>query len=372
MSKKRSWVKISVAAVSTVLLVAAGFVGFNVWQLNQALQSSAIEVTDVEGEPYEPPTFEDISGPLNILVIGSDDREGQGSSYGESDRVLADVIMLVHVAESRENAVAISFPRDLLVPAPDCVPEGTYLQYGDMVQINHTLDYGGANCVLSAVQGLTGLAIPHVGVIDFRGVIMMSRALGGVEVCVEEPISDPYTDTYLDAGLNELEGTEALQFLRTRHGVGDGSDLSRISNQQVFLTSMVRKIKEEDVLTNPVRLYSLANAAAENMQLSEALTELDTMVAMARTLNDVDLGNISFIQLPIVVLEDEFFGRVGVDEEASEELFGLIDSGTAFAVDDGKLVVEKPEIESAETEQSASTNSDDIQGITADQSVCSN
>lgn len=372
MSKKRTWLKISVATVSTVLLVAAGFVGFNLWQLNQTLESSAIEVTDVEGEPYEPPTVEEITGPLNILVIGSDDREDQGSSYGESDRVLADVIMLVHVAESRENAVAISFPRDLLVPAPDCVPEGTYLQYGDMVQINHTLDYGGANCVLSAVQELTGLSIPHVGVIDFRGVIMMSRALGGVEVCVEEPINDPYTDTYLDAGLHELEGKEALQFLRTRYGVGDGSDLSRISNQQVFLTSMVRKIKEEDVLTNPVRLYSLANAAAENMQLSEALTELDTMVAMARTLNDVDLANISFIQLPIVILEDEFFGRVGVDEEASEELFGLIDSATAFAVDDGKLVVEKPETESEETEQSSSTNSDDIQGITADQSVCSN
>jgi hypothetical protein len=108
------------------------------------------------------------------------------------------------------------------------------------------------------------------------------------------------------------------------------------------------------------------------MQLSEALTELDTMVAMARTLNDVDLANISFIQLPIVVLEEEYFGRVGVDQEASDELFSLIASGTTFAVDDGKLVVDKPQTESAETEQSPSNNSDDIQGITADQSVCSN
>ena len=381
MKKKRSWIKISVAVVSTVLLVAAGFVGFNVWQLNQALQSSAIEVTDIRGEPYEPPTFAEINGALNILVIGSDDREGQGSSYGESDRVLADVIMLVHVAESRENAVAISFPRDLLVPAPDCVPEGTRLPYGDMVQINHTLDYGGPNCVLSAVQELTGLEIPHLGVIDFRGVIMMSRALGGVEVCVEEPINDPYTDTYLDAGLHTLEGTEALQFLRTRYGVGDGSDLSRISNQQVFLTSMVRKIKEEDVLTNPVRLYSLATAAAENMQLSEALTELDTMVAMARTLNDVDLGNISFIQLPIVVLEDEYFGRVGLDQQSADELFGLISSGTPFAVSDGKLVVSESganssgssdESENATAPASPSQGSADIQGVTADESICSN
>ena len=360
------------AVVSTVLLVVAGFVGFNVWQLNQTLQSSAIEVTDIQGEPYEPPTFTELQGALNILVIGSDDREDQGSSYGESDRVLADVIILVHVAESRENAVAISFPRDLLVPAPDCVPEGTRLPYGDMVQINHTLDYGGPNCVLSAVQELTGLEIPHLGLIDFRGVIMMSRALGGVEVCVEEAINDPYTDTYLDAGLHTLEGKDALQFLRTRYGVGDGSDLSRISNQQVFLTSMIRKVKEEDVLTNPVKLYSLATAAAENMQLSEALTELDTMVSMARTLNDVDLGDISFIQMPIEILSGDFFGRVGVDQEASDELFGLIASGTAFAVSDGELVVKTEDADSEQTEQSSSDRPTQLEGVTADQSACSN
>jgi LCP family protein required for cell wall assembly len=374
MKKKRSWIKITVAAVSSVLLVATGIIGFNLWQLNQALRSSAIEVTDTQGEPYEPPTFAEIDGALNILVIGSDDREGQGSSYGDSDRVLADVIILVHVAESRENAVAISFPRDLLVPAPDCVPEGTFLPYGDLVQINHTLDYGGPNCVLQAVQQVTELEIPHLGVIDFRGVIMMSRALGGVEVCVAEPINDPYTDTYLDAGTHTLEGKEALQFLRTRYGVGDGSDLSRISNQQVFLTSMIRKIKDENVLTNPVRLYSLATAAAENMQLSEALTDLDTMVAMARTLNDVDLGSISFVSLPIVVLEDEFFGRVGIDQEKTDELFGLISSGTPFAVNSGELVVktEQSADPSDDSASSSSSSADEIQGVTAEESVCSN
>ena len=372
MKKKRSWIKISVAAVSSVLLIATGIIGFNLWQLNQTLQSAAIEVTDIQGEPYEPPTFAEIEGAQNILVIGSDDREDQGSNYGESDRILADVIILVHVAESRENAVAISFPRDLLVPTPDCVPEGTFLPYGDMVQINHTLDYGGPNCVLQAVQQVTGLDIPHLGVIDFRGVIMMSRALGGVEVCVAEPINDPYTDTYLDAGTHTLEGKEALQFLRTRYGVGDGSDLSRISNQQVFLTSMIRKIKDENVLTNPVRLYSLATAAAENMQLSEALTDLDTMVAMARTLNDVDLGNISFISLPIVVLEDEYFGRVGIDDQKADELFELISSGTPFAVSSGELVVQSESTDSVEEGETAEPSPVEVEGVSAEESICSN
>lgn len=369
MKKKRLLIKISVTVVLTGALVAAGIVGFNVWQLNQTLKSAAIEVTDLQGEPYDPPTFAELQGAQNILIIGSDDREDQGSSYGESDRVLADVIIMVHVAESRDNAVAISFPRDLLVPKPDCVPEGTNLPYVDAVQINHTLDYGGANCVLSAIQELTGLEIPHLAVIDFRGVIMMSRALGGVEVCVTESIKDPFTDTFLDPGLHVLEGKEALQFLRTRYGVGDGSDLNRISNQQVFLTSMIRKVKEEDVLTNPVRLYSLATAAAENMQLSRALTELDTMVAMARTLIDVDLENINFVQLPIVVLEDEYFGRVGIDQHAADELFELIATGTPFTMLDGKLLIQQEPNES--TEDSSNESEIEVKGVSAGQPICS-
>jgi anionic cell wall polymer biosynthesis LytR-Cps2A-Psr (LCP) family protein len=134
--------------------------------------------------------------------------------------------------------------------------------------------------------------------IEFNGVIEMSNAIGGVDVCVAQEINDPYTNTYLKPGEYTLQGKAALQFLRTRHGVGDGSDLSRISNQQVFLTSLVRKVKSAGVLTNPVQLYSLANAAARNMQLSESLTDLGTMVSIASSLQNVDLEKMVFLQVP--------------------------------------------------------------------------
>jgi anionic cell wall polymer biosynthesis LytR-Cps2A-Psr (LCP) family protein len=126
----------------------------------------------------------------------------------------------------------------------------------------------------------------------------MSNAIGGVEVCVANPIDDPKAKLKLDAGVHTLQGREALAFLRTRYGVGDGSDLARISNQQVFLTSLLRKVKNEGVLNNPIYMYSLANAAARNMKLSDSMTDLGTMVALAGALRDVDLDKMTFLQVP--------------------------------------------------------------------------
>jgi len=165
-------------------------------------------------------------------------------------------------------------------------------------QINSSIAYGGPVCTLLTIQSLTGVKIPYLGLINFKGVIEMSNAIGGVEVCVANPIKDPKAKLKLDAGMHTLQGRDALAFLRTRYGVGDGSDLARISNQQVFLTSLLRKVKNEGVLNNPIYLYSLANAAARNMKLSESMTDLGTMVALGGALRNVDLDKMTFLQVP--------------------------------------------------------------------------
>jgi anionic cell wall polymer biosynthesis LytR-Cps2A-Psr (LCP) family protein len=153
----------------------------------------------------------------------------------------------------------------------------------------------------------------------------MSNAIGGVDVCVAEAINDKYTQTYLEPGEYTLQGKDALQFLRTRHGVGDGSDLSRISNQQTFLTSLVRKVKSQGVLGNPVALYSLANAAARNMKLSESLTDINVMVALAGALKDIDLDKITFLQVPSRGgLPAPYSGRVMPIYEQANVLFEKI------------------------------------------------
>lgn len=384
--QKRSWWKIGLGSIAAVSLVLAGFVGFNVWQLSRTLDSAAVEVYDRDGSIYQDPTAAEINGPLNILLLGSDTRANQEANYGSSTANLADVIMLLHVNEARDNAVVMSFPRDLLVPIPDCIPEDkrSLTRYGDQMQINQTLDLGGPSCVLDAVQDLTDISIPHLGLIDFKGVIGMSEAIGGVEVCVANPIDDPYSQLYLDAGTHLLEGDQALAFLRTRYGVGDGSDLSRISNQQVFLTSLVRKVMDEDILTSPIRLYSLASAAAQNMRLSASLTKLDTMVAMARELNDVDLENISFLRLPVYDLDGDAVGRVGVAEGA-EDIFSAIRNDEELVISDGKLVDQEAVLEQqqqaaeAEAETGEVTESEpaplpttNVKGVTAADELCSN
>jgi LCP family protein required for cell wall assembly len=265
----------------------------------------------------------DLEGPLDILVVGSDTRDGQGEEFGDVNSELADVIMLLHISKDRKDAVVVSFPRDLLVSIPECPnPEGGTFSAKNRQQINSSIGYGGVACTHLTVQEFTGLQIPYVAMIDFKGVIEMSNAVGGVEVVIDKPISDPYSNFYIDAGTHTLQGSQALGFLRTRYGIGDGSDLARISNQQLFLTSLFNKIQQEGTLSNPIMLYSLASAAARNMKLSESMADLATMVTLAGAMRDVDSSRMVFTQVPTRYLTGAEAGRV---ESISDEAKALFD-----------------------------------------------
>jgi len=276
----------------------------------------------------------DLNGPLNILVVGTDTRDGQGDDFGQVDSELADVIMLLHISKDRKDAVVVSFPRDLLVSIPECPnPDGGTFSAKNRQQINSSIGYGGVACTHLTVQEFTGLKIPFVAMIDFKGVIEMSNAVGGVEVVIDKPISDAYSNFYIDAGTHNLKGTEALGFLRTRHGIGDGSDLARISNQQLFLTSLFNKMKEDGTLTNPLRLYSLSSAAARNMKLSESMTDLGTMVTLASAMSDVDSSKMVFTQVPTRVLSGSEAGRLESLSDEAKALFELIQNDIPVVIE---------------------------------------
>src|SRR6185437_10643347 len=136
---------------------------------------------------------------------------------------------------------------------------------------NTTLSTGGLSCVVLTAEALTGLTIPYAAEISFDGVSAMSDAVGGVTVCLATPLTDPYVGLNLPAGQQTLVGAQALAFVRSRHGVGDGSDLGRISNQQLFLSALLRTVTSAGVLTNPLTLYTLAKAATSNATLSDTL-----------------------------------------------------------------------------------------------------
>jgi LCP family protein required for cell wall assembly len=346
--RRLRWIGLGVLATLTLGVV---FTGGALWRLSEQLEASGIDVYDSTGTPYQAPTQREITGPLNVLLIGNDTRTGQGSGFGDSDADLADVIILLHISEDRSNAVALSFPRDLMISVPQCPNPagGDPLPAREFVQINTTLDVGGPACTLLAVQALTGLGIPHLAMIDFTGVIEMTNVVGGVEVCVAQPIDDRYSKLQLDAGTHTLKGEDALAFLRTRSTIGDGSDLSRISNQQTYLASLVRTLKGQNALTNPVRLYQLANAAVDNMTLSRGLTDLNVIAQIARQVNRVDLDNITFLQLPVYDLEGRYAGRLGLQEDRARFLFDKLIADEPLILAEANpgsgVVVIKPENE---------------------------
>ena len=325
-SIRRNYVRWGFKGLAILVGSVVAVAGISAFDLYNQLNRDNIVLADVGAV--------DLSGPLNILLVGSDTRDGQGEEFGQVDSELADVIMLLHISQNRKDAVVVSFPRDLLVPIPECPnPEGGNFSAMDRRQINSSIAYGGVACTHLTVQELTGLEIPFVAMIDFKGFIEMSNAVGGVEVEIEEPISDAYSNFYIDAGTHVLMGSEALGFFRTRHGIGDGSDLARISNQQLFLKSLFNKIQEDGTLNNPLRLYSLSSAAARNIKLSESMSDLGTMVTLAGALRDVDSSKMVFTQVPTRVLSGSEQGRLELLSVEAESLFDLINRDLAVVLE---------------------------------------
>lgn len=313
--------------VAVVLVSGSALAGITVWQTADNIETEAIG-SDLIGPP---PSIGAIEGGFNILIVGSDTRQGQGGLGGYESSTLNDVNMLLHVAEDQQSATLVSLPRDLVVPIPRCENGGP----ATGLPINETLYYGGLSCTVETVENVTGLKIQFAGLITFRGVIAMSNAVGGVEVCTDGPIMDPWSGLKIrSAGTHELSGSQALAFLRSRKGVGDGSDLGRISSQQVFLSSLVRKIKSEDTLGDLGKVYGLASAATKNMTLSKNFSRPDTLVQIALALKDIPLENIVMVQYPSTTgVGGIYTGKVAPLQAQADALFAAIKKDAPIRLD---------------------------------------
>jgi LCP family protein required for cell wall assembly len=320
--------KVIASTLAVLLVSVVGVAAVALAQLEGNIEAVALE-NEVEGAP--PPELGDFEGGFNVLIVGSDVRRG----YSE----LNDVNILVHVSQDHSHVTAVSFPRDMVVPIPSCPRKnGGYYAAMSAQPINVTLSYGGLACTVKTVEALTGLQIPYAAKITFGGVVRMSTAVGGVEVCVNGPIIDRKANNINlpKAGTYSVQGEQALGFLRTRYGVGDGSDLGRISNQQVYLSSLVRKVKSEDVLTNPAALFRLATGASQSMQLSTYLNNVNTMVAMASVLRKIDLDQVKFVQYPSTTgVGGVYSGKVAPIKHKADELFALSRADKPFALVQG-------------------------------------
>jgi LCP family protein required for cell wall assembly len=314
-------------AVVAVVALSVGAVGaFYVWDAARALNENSVNI----GDETLPPSLGEIEGGVNMLVVGTDSCEGQDvklfprcahDAGGERN----DVTMLVHISDSPRRVTVVSFPRDMVVPIPSCPAEGGGSYSAMSAQmINSSYMYGGLPCSVLTVEALTGIDIQYAAAIRWTGVINMSDAIGGVDVCLAADIKDKHTGLDLKAGEHTLVGAEALQFLRIRHGIGDGSDLGRISNQQQFMSSLVRKLQSDGVLSNPSTLFNIATTAVSQVQskqlvLSESLTNPQRMVQIAMAVRSVPYKDIVFVQYPTVYAPGG--GRVLPVTQAADVLF---------------------------------------------------
>lgn len=328
--------KVLVAVVGVLVVSGVSVAALATWDLVKDAKPS---VKLVGKTPGPVPDIGAIPGGVNLLLVGTDTRTGQGGGFGdESDSEgygQADVTMMLHIAEDHKSATVVSFPRDLMIPIPSCPdPEGGSYSSMSKQQFNSSLGYGGLPCTVLTVEKLTDVSIPFAGMITFEGVIAMSNVIGGVPVCIAEGIHDPYTGLDLDAGEHTLQGLEALQFVRTRHGVGNGGDLTRISNQQVFMSSLVRSIKSAGTLTNPAKVWGLAKATVSNTTLSESLDNVTTLYQIAMALKDIDLDKVMFVQYPTFADPDNR-NRVVPDWDSADILFEAIKADKPIRITGG-------------------------------------
>ncbi|PNW09426.1 LytR family transcriptional attenuator [Microbacterium sp. AG157] len=293
-----------VAIALAVLLVSGGAVlAYAAVDLTQSFTADAVEL---KGQPAVPPDLGELKGGVNMLLVGTDECEpsfaqlfGDRCTGADSEGSLNDVNMLVHISDAPRRVTVISFPRDLMVPIPSCTDkDGNETSAMSKQQINSSFSYGGLSCVVQTISELSGLEIPFAAKVSFGGVINITDAIGGVDVCIANGIKDRYTGIDWPAGMRTVQGLDALQFLRTRHGVGDGGDLGRISNQQQYMSRLANKLKSQDVLSNPATLYKLASTALRNVDPSTSLTNPLTLVQIASAVKDVPFNEIVFIQYP--------------------------------------------------------------------------
>jgi LCP family protein required for cell wall assembly len=319
------WLKIVTGVLSLVMIGALAFAGF--WFVR--LQSNISKAPLNAGGGSTDGSVSDATGRMQILILGSDTRDGLNGDYGTADDSKgygkSDVMMLMDISEDNKRVSVISFPRDLLVDIPECKDEKTNQTYPARggVMINEAMGEAGIGCAVDTVNKLTGLKVDHFMMADFNAVKELSNAVGGVDVCISDAVYDPDSRLRLPKGTSSVEGEMALAFLRTRHAFADGGDLGRIKAQQGFLSSLTRKIKDEGTLSDPGKMLKIADVVTRNLTVDEGLASVPSLLTIGNRLKDIDISKVAFVAVPTTpALVDP--NRLQIAEPAGAQLFSAL------------------------------------------------
>lgn len=301
--------QIAVAAVAAVVLLVTGLAWRSVDTLESNLATARLGLGGAK------------DGALDLLLVGTDSRtdaHGNPLSQQELDSLRAgdaaadntDTIVLVRIPNNGESATAISIPRDSYVKVPGIGMSKINAAFGatKLTEKQKLIDEGtddetaeteakqaGREALIKSVADLTGVTVDHYAEIGLLGFVLLTDAVGGVDVCLNEAVDEPLSGANFPAGDQTLDGAQALSFVRQRHNLQRG-DLDRIVRQQVFMASLAQSVLSAKTLSNPGKLSQLSSA----VQRSVVLDDDWDVIGFARELQNLAGGQVRFQTIPVV------------------------------------------------------------------------
>ncbi|MEV8567700.1 LCP family protein [Streptomyces sp. NPDC051322] len=295
-SARRKTLAITAWAAAGVVVLGGGGLGFLYFKLDGNLKSVDINAQLGKDRPRNVD-----NGSMDILVLGSDSRAGANSKYGKDEGgARSDTAMVVHVYRGHKKASVVSIPRDTLINRPDCTDsKGGTVPGAQQAMFNTAYESGGPACAVKTVEQMSGIRMDHYLEVDFSGFQKLIDDLGGVPVTTSKAINDDKSHLNLAAGSHTLNGTQALGLVRTRHGVGDGSDLGRIQLQQAFIKALINRVKHVGVFTSPKKLYNLADTATKTVTTDSGINSVNSLMSFANGLKGIGAGSTKMVTMPV-------------------------------------------------------------------------
>ena len=246
------------------------------------------------------------SSAVNYLIVGSDTREGLTKEELKQLRVgtvksaagkRSDTMLLIHISKARDKAVIISIPRDTYALIPEHKNAQGKLIPATHSKINSAFNWGGAPLLIQVLENMTDLKIDHYVEVNFAGFADVVDALGGIEVCTKRDINDSKSHLILPAGVHNLNGIEALKYVRTREFDGLG-DIGRMQRQQAFISSVLRKATSAGVLLNPVTMVNFINSSLSAVTTDSTLNSSD-LITLAKQMKSLSTSKVRTLTVPL-------------------------------------------------------------------------
>jgi LCP family protein required for cell wall assembly len=321
---------------ATVVVVAVVLASLGAYAIYRRLDGN-VSVVKVNGLSHR-----SVHGAQNILILGSQTREGQRAGDLGTNPSLntsnSDNLLLVHLNPTHTQAIVLSIPRDTMVYKPGCkarrtIGTGIMGPYQSAI-IDGAMNIGGPSCAVSTVQGPDRRPARPFRRVNFNSFRAMVDTIGGVEVCVPRSgYHDPFSGLNLSGGKHLLTYNQALAYVRTRHGVtaeGDvGGDLPRIELQQAFMSSVIQKVNSQGLLNNSVQLLKTADVATRALTVDQGLDSAGKLLGLARSLTGLHAKNVTLLTMPTIT-DPANINRLLPEEPADDVIFQMIRDGQTW------------------------------------------